>query len=137
LPSARGGSDLSASLVIVSRNAGEPAVSPTDGIWLLDLFVKTQRFLEALPSGIVVGTCQGDVAEALDAIGLAEDVADALVEGSRFLEALASALVVGTFQGDVAEAFDAIGLAEDVADALVEGQRFLEALASGLVVGTS
>jgi hypothetical protein len=41
LPSRRGGSDLLASLVIVSRNAGEPAVSPADGIRLLNLFVMT------------------------------------------------------------------------------------------------
>jgi hypothetical protein len=40
LPSRRGGSDLLTSLVIVSRKAGEPAVSPADGKQLLNLFVK-------------------------------------------------------------------------------------------------
>jgi hypothetical protein len=44
---------------------------------------------------------QGDVAEAKDAIGLAEDLADALVEGQGLLVALPGALVVGTGQGDV------------------------------------
>ena len=66
-----------ASLVIVSRNAGESAVSPADGIRLLNLFVKTQRLLIALPGALVVGTGQGDVAEAFHAVGLAEDGADA------------------------------------------------------------
>jgi hypothetical protein len=39
----------------------------------------------------VVGSGQGDAAEATDAIGLAEDGADALVEGQRLLEALPGA----------------------------------------------
>ena len=42
---------------------------------------------------------EGDVAEALDAIGLAEHGADLLVERQRRLVALARALVIGAGEG--------------------------------------
>ena len=63
----------------------------------------------------IIGTCVGNVTEALDAGGLAEDIANPAMEGEGFLIAGARSLVVGTCVGNVAEAPDAVGLANDSA----------------------
>ena len=55
------------------------------------------------------------VAEALDAVGFAEAVADGVVDGAGFLVALAGERVLGQLQVHVAEALDAVGLQWPVA----------------------
>ena len=85
--------------------SASPSTSPT-------CLVERQRRLVALARALVIGAFKRDVAEALDAIGLAEHVAAQSVERQRRLVALARALVVGALKGDVAEALNAIGLAE-------------------------
>jgi hypothetical protein len=52
----------------------------------------------------MVGAFQGDVAQARDAVGLAEDVADLLVQGEGALVVVAGGVVVGALPGDVAQA---------------------------------
>ena len=51
---------------------------------------------------------------ALDAVGLAEHVADAAKERQGFLVARPRRVVLGAVERDVAEALDAVGLAEHV-----------------------
>ena len=109
--------------------AGEADVGEADRIGLGDPGVERQRRLIALARALEIRAAKGDVAEAPDAIGLAEQVADLPVERQRLLVALARAVVIGAGKGDVAEALDAIGLALQVADLLEERQRRLVALA--------
>ncbi len=83
--------------------------------------VKRQRRLVALARALVIGAGKRDVAEAPDAIGLAEHAADIMVKRQRRLVALARAPVISAFKRDVAQALDAIGLADHVADLSVRG----------------
>ena len=76
------------------------------------------------------------VAEALDAVGFAEAVADLVVDGPGFFVALAGERVLGQLQVHVAEASDAVGFAEAVADLVVDGPGFFVALAGERVLGT-
>jgi hypothetical protein len=57
----------------------------------------------------VVGATKRDVAEALDAVGLAQHRADLAVERERVLIGLACGVVVGAGKCDVAEALHCRG----------------------------
>ena len=78
-----------------------------------------------------------DVAQALDAVGLAQDGVDASVEWQSVLVAFAGLVMVRTRQRDGAQAMDAVGLAQDGADASVEWQSVLVAFAGLVVVRAS
>ncbi len=79
-------------------------------------------------------SAQRDVAQALDAVRLAQHVADPAIERQRRLVALARAVVVRARERDVAQALDAVRLAQHVADPAIERQRRLVALARAVVV---
>ena len=61
-------------------------------------------FFVALAGERVLGQAQVHVAEALDAVGFAEAVADFVVDGPGFFVALAGERVLGQVQVHVAEA---------------------------------
>ena len=83
----------------------------------------------------MLGAGERDVAEALDAVGLAEHGADAAIEQQGFLVARPRRSCTERRERDVAEALDAVGLAEHVADAAIEQQRFLVARPGRAVLG--
>ena len=84
---------------------------------------------------VVVGAGQGDVAQALDAVGLAEHVAGLLIQRQRLLVLGPRAVVVGAVQRDVAQALDAVGLAEHVPGLLEQRQRLLVPGPGAVMVG--
>lgn len=108
------------SLSVRHHDAGKPLMGRADGVRLADPLVEHQGFPVAGLGGVVVGTTTEDVAEASDAVGLAEEVVDLLVEPLGLLVAGLGGVAVGAGTGDVTEALDAVGLARDVAGLLVE-----------------
>ena len=89
----------------------------------------------AVDSARLDGQLAGAVAQAPDAVGFAEEVADALEERPGRLIVRAGGIMIGAAAGDVAQALDAVGLAEDRADALVEQPGRLIVRAGGVMVG--
>ena len=72
---------------------------------------------------VMVAAFQGDVAQAGDAVGLAEHVPALLVQRQRPLVPGPRAVMVGAFQGESPRPPDAVGLAEHVPGLLVQRQR--------------
>jgi hypothetical protein len=87
----------------------------TDGVRLPDRGVEAQGLVVAAPGLLVVGARQGDVAEAPDAVGLAQDLAHLSVHREDLLVAAPGLLVVGSPQGDFTEVLVGPGDAGDIA----------------------
>lgn len=51
---------------------GEADECPADGVRLWDCLVQRQRLLIPGPGTVVIRSCQGDVTQAFDAVGLAK-----------------------------------------------------------------
>src|SRR5208282_2080119 len=103
----------------------EREVHHTDTVWLRDARIQPQRRRIALARTLHAALRARDVAEALDAVGLAQHVADLAVERQRLLVRRARRVVLPAPQRDVAEAPDAVGLAQHGADLAEERQRLL------------
>ena len=86
------------------------------------LAVEREGLGESLARLVLQFAVQGDVGEALDAVGDAEEVAEAAVDREGLFEALPPRVVLITIEGELAEVEKAVGLAERVADADVEGE---------------
>src|SRR5205823_2212517 len=121
-------------LLVRSSDPRQLAVHRADGIRLRNPRIKPQRLLVPRPRRLVVRAAQRDVAEAPDAVGLAQDGADAAVQRQRLLEPRPRRLVIRARQRDLAETPDAVGLAKGGADAAVQRQRLLEPRPRRLVV---
>jgi hypothetical protein len=87
------------------------------------LRVERDCFPVAFIGGIAVGLPQGDGALALDAVGLAENIADLPIERQSVFVPGLRAVVAGA-KVDVAEVSYAVGLANGIAYLLVERQSF-------------
>jgi hypothetical protein len=108
------------------REPGQPDVRPPDRVGRYCCAVKSQSLLISVSRGFMVGFSQRYVAQALDAVGLAEKAADLLVKGERATverPCLAAVRLPKSDCTQVAEALDAVRLAKHIADLPVEFER--------------
>ena len=110
---------------VALRQKREAMMREADAVGFGDALVQRQRRPPPLLRCRRVAGGLRDVAEALDAVGLAEHVADLPVQRQRLLIRRPRRRVVGARERDVAEAADAVGLAEHGADLPVQRQRLL------------
>ena len=71
---------MAGSLVVHRVKPRQADECPADGVGFQDCLLRRQRLLVAGPGAVVIGAGQGDVAQAADAVGLAEHVPHLLVQ---------------------------------------------------------